>query len=251
MKMQKIIGISILAALLISSAAFASFSGAFSGVIYAGEEGNNAGKRSLNTQSSSHKNQKTAPASAEDFRGWLTTYKGVSDAEKDVVYGMMENNSSKAEGYFRVACQKGDERGCFQLGLSEISQSDTVGLDRLYDLALNSKNKEIALKSAQLIGAYILDFAPNNKAAISESIEAVLPHAVNGDANSQFIVANLFMISGILADADEMLTKACSNPAASENIMEYCRAGQNVEIIDGDGNIVASAQKETGSCGKL
>ena len=138
--MQKLIGNSILAALLISSAAFASFSGAFSKVINADAQGNSAEERSLNMQTSSHRNQKTAPASAEDFRGWLTTYKGVSDAEKDVVYGMMENNSSKAEGYFRVACQKGDERGCFQLGLREISQSDTIGLDRLHDLALNSKN---------------------------------------------------------------------------------------------------------------
>jgi TPR repeat protein len=194
---------------------------------------------------------KNAPSSPEDFKGWLATYKGVSDAEKNIVYGMMENNNSKADQYFEKACIKGDDRGCFQLGLREISESDTSGLDRLHDLAINSKNNEIALKSAQFIGAYILDFAPNNRRAVSESVEAVLPHAVAGDANSQFIVANLFMREGIYSDADDMLTKACTNPNASENIMEYCRSGQDVEMVDGSGNAIASAQKETGSCGKL
>lgn len=206
---------------------------------------------SPNVKTSTHisKKQNTL-ASIDDFKMWLGTYKGIGEAEKNIAFGMMEQNETKAYQFFSNACNQGDERGCFQLALNELGQQKAEGLDRLHGLAIAGKNQEVSLKSAQLLGAYILDFAPSNKSAVAQSLEAVLPHAAGGDATSQFIAANLFLTNGIINEADMMLTKACNNPSASQKIINFCKEGQNVEMLNENGEVISLAKSEVGSCSK-
>lgn len=192
---------------------------------------------------------KNAPANPEDFKHWLLKYKGVSEAQKELVFGMTEANATKASEYFLVSCQKGEERGCFQLAIVKISQKDEDGLDILHDLAIQGKNKEVSLMSAKLLGAYILDFAPTNKSAVSQSIEAVMPHAVQGDAASQFLSAHLFYANGIYSEADNMLNQACNNPTAPKNIIDYCKNGASVEMVGENGPIDTAKNEPGTACG--
>lgn len=231
---------------VVSTVATASFIAAFSP---ADEEIASASEDGGQVDKNKKKNKKQSTlANIDDFKLWLGNYKGVSSAEKNIAYGMMEQNSTKAYTYFSEACAQGDERGCFQLALNEVSTQKPEGLDRLHDLSISGKNKEVAQKSGQLLGAYILDFAPKNKSAVAQSLEAVLPHAVSGDATSQFIAANLFLANGIFNEADMMLTKACNNPEASDRIISFCREGQNVEAIDENGIVIVATKNEVGTC---
>lgn len=238
---KKILG-GVVLTILISSVAVASFVEAF-----AKNDQQEVGNTINNTGTAK---QKESLATVGEFKLWLASYKGVSSAEKNIAFGMLEQNTTKAESYFAAACNKGDERGCFQLAINQIAQAKPEGLDHLSELALKGKNKELSIKSAQLLGAYVLDFAPNNRSAVAQGLEAVLPHSIDGDASSQFLAAHLFAANKMMAEADSMLTKACNNPEAELNIIEYCRSGGNIEMVNEDGIIIENAKKESGSCGK-
>lgn len=243
MGIKKIIIVGFLIAM--TTVAAASFENAFSS-----DEGETESENKTIATSGQKNKKQNSLANIEDFKMWLGTYKGVNEAEKNIAFGMMEQNETKAYLFFSTACDQGDERGCFQLALNELGQQKAKGLDRLHDLALSGKNKEVSQKSAQLLGAYILDFASFNKSAVTQSLEAVLPHAANGDATSQFVAANLFLANGIVNEADMMLTKACNNPNAGEKIINFCNGGQNVEMLDENGEVMTLAKSETGSCSK-
>lgn len=231
---------------IFASGAIASFSDSlFSGNLHT------VSPETSQTSAVAGSESKTQTANPEDFKHWLGNYNGATDAEKAIVIGMMENDANKAKKHFQVACEDGDERGCFQLALNEISQGEIDGLDRLKRLGINGKNKDISTRSAQFLGAYILDFAPKNKKALSEALEAVLPHAVNGDADSQFLAANIFLSTGMLFEADNMLNKVCNNTMASKKIIQYCQNGENIEVVAENGEAVGVAKKEAGTCGSL
>lgn len=237
---------------LISTIAMASYVVAFAPSLNFTNGIDGLTKDANSTASQKDKKANELPSPAE-FKHWLSLNKNVSAPEKNLVYGMMENNSTEASKYFKSACEMGDDRGCFQLALAEMGGQHPEGLDRLYKIAVESKSKELGQKSAQLLGAYVLDFAPKNKSAVTQSIEAVMPYAANEeDANSQFLVANLLLANGFGTDADAMLNKACKNPNASEKIVNFCKNGTFVDKLNENGkstlNDSAQSPMPTSSC---
>ncbi len=236
---------------LISTIAVASYVAAFAPSLNF-SDGIGGLKQSQSKDANSTASQKDKKAnelpSPAEFKHWLSLNKNVGAAEKNLAYGMMESNSTEASKYFKSACEMGDDRGCFQLALAEIGGQHPEGLDRLYKIAVESKNKELGQKSAQLLGAYVLDFAPRNKSAVTQSIEAVMPYAANEeDANSQFLIANLLLANGFGTDADAMLNKACNNPAASEKIVSFCKNGTFIDKLDENGKSMSDDSAQTPS----
>jgi hypothetical protein len=182
----------------------------------------------------------------KEFMTWLSSFTGVSEAEKNLTFGMMEKDGARARDFFIKSCRGGDERGCFQLAMKEISTGSMSGIDRLSKLAENGKNKKVAKQSARFLGAYVLDFMPNNQNATRKALGGVLPHALSGDSEMQLVAANLFATRNMYKDADSMLTKACTNPNIDDKVARYCRSSQNVEAIDEDGKVIGKPKCETG-----
>lgn len=228
---------------LISCVAMASYVTAFSPLLNGLKTKPESASAIKQNQKENNQSQTNELPSTEDFKQWLKSNENIPISEKNLVYGMMENNESKSIKYFTSACSEGDDRGCFQLALNEIGEKNPEGLDRLLKIALHSKNKELGRNSAQFLGAFILDFAPKNKSALSQSIDAIMPYAANeNDANSQFLAANLLLANGYSNDADSMLNKACNNPAANEKIQGFCKNGTIVDKLDQNGKSIQPTQ---------
>lgn len=185
-----------------------------------------------------------------EFITWLQSYDEARSDEKDVALGMMAQDFDSGKKHFSDACNKGNESGCFQLGLAEMAESNSIGT--LLKLSKDGKNKAIAKRSAEFISAWGLDNlgAKNiDKEYIQNAIDAITPFANIENPNSEFLLAHLLNYQGYKADADKMLDLACNNPSASVKVKNYCLNSNNTDAYDKEDKKISKGQtQEVSTC---
>lgn len=163
----------------------------------------------------------------------------------------VEADIQKATHYYDIALEQGSVLAGHALAVFYLKDERPQKSLSVIKQALDIEGGNISAKNylSNMYATIVLDKFPTDKKALGKAIEIYKQNdGTLSVATSQYLMANLYNLSGDPYKANYYLTKACTNPKITKELKNICYGG-SVEVIDNNTTARADLDEKPCDCG--